>query len=287
MKNITPCFVLLGAAPIVCAESVRLTTESPKSILKIEDFLPEQKKWSISSGVSILNSSNDGGHPGVYINQIAPGQYILDRTSLSYKKEMNGVSGYFSGIYGITDQLSLSTTLNGQWINDKFSSENNESSSKNEYKFNGVGVGSSYQFYRLSDFTLIFGGVTIKNGNISSYAIGSSLNWIYDPLVLNLSFGFLDGISKEKFSNNYNAYTTSGKIIFAVSPEVNLNWGFSKDFIYSKNHYVNSNEWSSTTSLLVGTSVNLMKDLIGVINVKGGVGDNKSSVISVGFSYKI
>lgn len=85
-ENIASCFIFIGTVPIVYADPVRLTTESPKSILKIEDFLPDQKKWSISSGINILNSSNDGSHPGVYINQMAPGQYVLDRTSFAYKK---------------------------------------------------------------------------------------------------------------------------------------------------------------------------------------------------------
>ncbi|WP_241488307.1 hypothetical protein [Winslowiella iniecta] len=289
MRKLVGYLIYCLAVPAVQAATENKSTlkESPKSILKIEDFLPERKSWSFGAGVNILNNSNEGSQPGYYINQISPGQYIIDRTNLAYKKETNGLSGYLSGMYGLTSQLSLSATLNGQWVNTKYSTENNTSSNKSEYKFNGIGFGASYQLYRLSDFTVLFGGVNAKDGTVNSYVLGTSLNWIYDPLVLNFSLGYLDGISREKFSNDYTAYTTSGKVIFAVNPEINLSWGFSKDFINANNYYLNKKEWTSTTSVLAGMSVNLMEDLAGNINLKGGVGNNKSSVISLGLSYKL
>lgn len=287
MKNIFILLFFFGSVSTGHTEPMETLVESPKSILKIEDFLPAQKKWSINTGVNILNNSIDGSHSGVYINEIGPGRYVFDRTSFSYDRESNGVSGYFSGAYGITDNISLSTTLNGQWVNVNFSTENGTNTSKNEYKFNGLGVGVSYQMYKISDFTVLFGGVNLKNGSVNSYSLGTSLNWIYDPVVLAFSLGVLDGISKEKFSSNYKVYTGSGKAIFAVNPEVNLNWGFSKDFVHSKGRYVNKNEWHSTTSMLIGCSINLMDNLTSTVNAKGGVGNNKNSVISLGLSYKI
>lgn len=284
--NYLLCLIVLSPATIL-AETKPSSSDPPKSILKIEDFLPERQKWTVSSGVNILNSSSEGSQPGYHINQISPGQYILDRTNVPYRKENNGASAYLSGMYGVTSQLSLSATLNGQWINTKYSTQNNSSSSQSESKFNGLGVGLSYQLYRLSDYTVFFGGVNAKDGSVGSYVLGASLNWIYDPLVLSFSMGYLDGISKERFSNDFTACTATGKVIFAVNPEVSLNWGLSKDFINARTAYGNDNEWSSNTSILVGVSVNLMKDLAGNISHKGGIGGNKSSVISVGVSYKI
>lgn len=276
-----PCAIFSSAA-----ETIQNEYESPKSILKIDDFLPDKKNWSFNSGINILNSGREGGHPGFYINQIGPAQYIVDRTSFAYKNETNGVSGYLSAIYGLTNQLSLSTTINGQWVNTKYSTESGNSSTKNEYKNNGIGIGANYQFYRLSDFTVLFGGINLNNEKIGNYTLGSAMNWIYDPLVLGFSLGYLNNISKERFSNKYTAYTTSGKVTFAINPEVNLNWVFSKDFIRSNNDYISKREWSSNNSLLLGSTINVKEDLVAVIGVKGGVGNNKNSVISLGLSYK-
>ncbi|UWS32204.1 hypothetical protein [Erwinia pyrifoliae] len=186
-----------------------------------------------------------------------------------------------------TRELALSATLNGQRVNTQYASENNTSSNKNEYRYNGAGVGASYQLYRLSDFTLIFGGVNAKNGLINRYVLGAVLNWIYDPLLLNVSIGYLDGISKDKFSNDHTAYTTSGKVIFAVNPEINLSQGFSKDFIIAKSRFLNKKERTSTTSMLAGMNINLVENITGSINTKGGTGSNKISVISFGLSYKL
>lgn len=271
------------------AETTRgnMAAEPVKSILKVDDFLPKSKSWSFGTGVNIINDSSDGGYSGAYINQISPGHYVIDRTSLSYRKEKNGVSGYLSGMYGLTRQFSLSVTANGQWVNTKFSLENNNNTTKSVYQFNGLGIGASYQFYRLSDYTIFFAGGNVKSGSIQSYVLGSSLNWIYDPLVLNLSLGYLDGISKERFASDYKAYTASGKIVFAVNPEVNLSWGFAKDFINSYSYIAHQKEWSSKASLLVGTTVNLMEDTIGSVNFKGGVGNSNGSVISIGLNYKM
>ncbi|MGF6189465.1 hypothetical protein [Serratia sp. 2723] len=282
--------ILFGMISFIShAETPRenVSAESMKSILKIDDFLPEKKSWSFGTGINIINDSSNGAYSGVYINQISPGQYVIDRTSLSYRREKNGVSGYFSGMYGVTRQLSLSATANGQWVNTKFSLENDGSSTKNEYRFNGIGVGVSYQFYRLSDYTVLFSGGNFKHGSLQSYVLGSSLSWIYDPVVLNLSLGYLDGISKEKFANDYKAYTLSGKVVFAINPEINLNWGVSKDVINAYGYISNQKEWSSKTSLLVGTAVNLAENTIGSVSAKGGVGNNKGSVISIGLNYRM
>ncbi|MFD0705721.1 hypothetical protein [Photorhabdus akhurstii] len=279
---------LSSSFPSLALAQVLLEKEDmTNSSFKIEDFLPDEKSWSLSSGISILNNSGDGSQPRYYVNQISPGQYIVDRTSLSYKKESNGISGYASIMYGITSQFSLSTTLSGQWLNTRYSMEHENKRQETQFRFNGTGIGGSYRFYSLSDFTVFFGGVNVKEGDVSSYAIGSSLSWIYDPLVLNFSLGYLDGISKEHFYNNYSVYTTSGKVIFAITPEVNLNWGVSKDLINSKSHYTGNKEWTSNTSLIMGTSINLMADFVADINVKGGVGNNKNSVISLGLTYKM
>lgn len=99
-------------------------------------------------------------------------------------------------------------------MNTRYTTENRNSVTKNRYNSNGVGLGGSYQFYRLSDYSVFYGGLNVKNDDINSYVFGSSFNWIYDPLVLNLSLGYLDGISKEKFSTGYSAYTASGNITF-------------------------------------------------------------------------
>ncbi|MEQ1962827.1 hypothetical protein ABLB69_06560 [Xenorhabdus khoisanae] len=258
-----------------------------KLLFKIEDFFPDKRSWSFSSGVSILNNSSDGSQPRYYINQISPGQYIVDRTSLSYKKESNGISGYMSIMYGITSQFSLSTTLKGQWLNTRHSIEYEDKKQKTQFRFNGTGIGGSYKIYRFSDLTVFFGGVNIKEGDLSSYSVGSSFSWVYDPLVLNFSLAYLDGISKENFDNDHSIYTASGRVIFAITPEVNLNWGVSKDFVKSSSHYTGSKEWTSNTSLFMGTTINLMEDLVADINVKGGVGNNNHSVISLGLTYKM
>lgn len=75
-------------------KSQSTTKDSPASILKIEDFLPERKRRTLSSGVNMLNNSREASQPGCYINQINPGQYTIDRTSLVYIKETNGSSAY-------------------------------------------------------------------------------------------------------------------------------------------------------------------------------------------------
>lgn len=287
MNQITLLLIFIGTMAPGYAEPIKKSIETPKAILKIEDFLPAKERWTLSSGINILNKSNENGRSGYYINEVGPGQYVIDRTYLSARRETNGVSANLSVMYGITDALSFSTTLNGQWLNTKLSIEDRTSLSNNKFDFNGVGVGASYQMYGMSDFTILFGGMNIKNGGVNGYVLGGVLNWIYDPVVLSFSLGFLDGISSDKFSSDYKASTSTGKIIFAVNPEVNLHWGVSKDFFYSVNHYINKKDWSSTTSLLIGSSVNLMEGVTSNITMKGGVGNNKSSVISLGVSYKI
>ncbi|WP_338559843.1 hypothetical protein [Erwinia sp. E_sp_B04_7] len=285
MKIIT--VILFYAIGVFNAHTAQIANESPKNILKIEDFLPDKKNWSFSSGINIINSNGTGDYPVVYITQVAPGQYVVDQTTKSYDKENNGLSGFLSGMYGITNRVSLAISLNGQWLNTQYQSSDNVYSKKDEFRFNGAGFGLSYQSYILSDFTIFYGGVNINKGEVKSYVLGSSFNWIYDPLVLNISLGSLDGISKEKFSNDYVAYITTGRVIFAVNPEVNLSWGVSKDFINSYGQYGNQKQWRSTSSLLAGTTINLLEDLTGSVNVKGGVGGNKNSVISLGINYKM
>lgn len=282
------CFVLLSAFASVQAEEPKhsFSENSQKSILKIEDFFPAKQKWTVSTGLNILNSNDKGSTPAYYINQISPGNFTVDRTSLAYKKENNGVSAYSTLMYGLTDTISLSTTLNAQWLSTRYTTDNGKSSSKNKTQFNGIGLGGSYQLYQFSDYTVLYGGINTKNNSVKSYILGSSFNWIYDPLVLSLSLGYLDDVSKEKFSTGYNAYTTSGVITFAINPEVNLNWGVTRDYIIADDIYTKGKETISNTSLTLGTSINLMASLLGSFNVKGGVGGNNNSTLSFNLTYK-
>lgn len=87
-----------------------MKVETPKSILKIEDFFPARHKWAVSTGTNIINNGDKGTSSAWYINEISPGNFIIDRTLLSWNKENNGMSAYASVKYGLTNQLSLSTT---------------------------------------------------------------------------------------------------------------------------------------------------------------------------------
>ncbi|WP_071919903.1 hypothetical protein [Serratia inhibens] len=56
MKTIFIFLFFFGTIPTGHTEPMKTVVESPKSILKIEDFLPTQKKWSINTGINILNN---------------------------------------------------------------------------------------------------------------------------------------------------------------------------------------------------------------------------------------
>lgn len=261
----------------ICSE---LTSENTKSALKIEDFFPEKQKWTINTGINIVNNKSTSTTPIYFINQISPNGYLIDRTISTYKKENNGISGYTSVMYGITSGLSASLSANAQWLNTKYRSTHSQDTSNHNYSsFNGIGLGASYQFYSVSDYSIIHGGVNVKNG-INSYYLGSSLNWLYDPLVLSLSIAYLDGISKDRFSTDYKIYSTSGTISFAVNPEATLHFGTVKDFINSQHSL------SSNTAIVTGVSLNTSKSATTHIKVKYGSGGDNST-LSLGLTYKI
>ncbi|MGU4220121.1 hypothetical protein [Escherichia coli] len=257
-----------------------LTSENTKSALKIEDFFPEKQKWTINTGINIINNKSTSTTPIYFINQISPNGYLIDRTTSTYNKENNGISGYTSVMYGITSGLSASLSANAQWLNTKYSSTHSQDTSNHNYgSFNGVGLGVNYQFYSVSDYSIIHGGVNVKNG-INSYYLGSTLNWLYDPLVLSLSIAYLDGISKDRFSTDYKIYSTSGTISFAVNPEATLHFGTVKDFINSQHSL------SSNTAIVTGVSLNTSKSVTTHVKVKYGSGGDNST-LSLGLTYKI
>ncbi len=257
-----------------------LTSENTKSALKIEDFFPEKQKWTINTGINIINNKSTSTTPIYFINQISPNGYLIDRTTSTYNKENNGISGYTSVMYGITSGLSASLSANAQWLSTKYSSTHSQDTSNHNYgSFNGVGLGVNYQFYSVSDYSIIHGGVNVKNG-INSYYLGSTLNWLYDPLVLSLSIAYLDGISKDRFSTDYKIYSTSGTISFAVNPEATLHFGTVKDFINSQHSL------SSNTAIVTGVSLNTSKSVTTHVKVKYGSGGDNST-LSLGLTYKI
>lgn len=273
---ITLVFVFIPSAGI-CSD---LNTENTKSALKIEDFFPEKQKWTINTGINIINNKSTSTTPIYFINQISPNGYLIDRTTSTYNKENNGISGYTSVMYGITSGLSASLSANAQWLNTKYSSTHSQDTRNHNYgSFNGVGLGASYQFYSVSDYSIIHGGINVKDG-INSYYLGSTLNWLYDPLVLSLSMSYLDGISKDRFSTDYKIYSTSGTISFAVTPEATLHFGTLKDFISSRHSL------SSNTAIVTGISLNTSKRVTTHVKVKYGSGGDNST-LSLGLTYKI
>lgn len=273
---ITLVFVFIPSAGI-CSD---LNAENTKSALKIEDFFPEKQKWTINTGINIINNKSTSTTPIYFINQISPNGYLIDRTTSTYNKENNGISGYTSVMYGITNGLSASLSANAQWLNTKYSSTHSQDTSNHNHgSFNGFGLGASYQFYSVSDYSIIHGGINVKDG-INSYYLGSTLNWLYDPLVLSLSMAYLDGISKDRFSTDYKIYSTSGTISFAVTPEATLHFGTVKDFISSRHSL------SSNTAIVTGISLNTSKRVTTHVKVKYGSGGDNST-LSLGLTYKI
>ncbi|HDW2448600.1 TPA: hypothetical protein RLU78_003598 [Escherichia coli] len=273
---ITLLFISIPSAGI-CSD---LTSENTKSALKIEDFFPEKQKWTINTGINIINNKSTSTTPIYFINQVSPNGYLIDRTTSTYNKENNGISGYTSVMYGITNGISASLSANAQWLNTKYSSTHSQDTSDHNYfSFNGIGLGANYQFYSISDYSIIHGGVNVKN-SINSYYLGSTLNWLYDPLVLSLSMAYLDGISKDRFSTNYKIYSTSGTISFAVTPEATLHFGTVKDFI-SAQHSLSSN-----TAIVTGVSLNTSKSVTTHVKVKYGSGGDNST-LSLSLTYKI
>ena len=281
MKKNKLTVLLFTFIPSICFCSNQSNSlETTKSTLKIEDFFPEKHKWTINTGANIFNNKSTLTTPIYFINQVSPNGFLVDRTTSTYNKENNGISGYTSVMYGITNGVSASLSANGQWLRTKLSSPHSQDTRKDDdFSFNGIGLGISYQFYSISDYSIIHGGVNIKD-SINSYYLGSTLNWLYDPLVLSLSMTYLDGISKDRFATDYRIYSTSGIISFAVNPEATLHWGAVKDFIHSQHSL------SSNTAVVTGISLNTSKNITTHMKVKyGSGGDN--SILSVGLTYKL
>lgn len=112
--NINLATLLLGLVSLPsAANDIEERKSAVKQILKIEDFLPDKKSWTISTGMSITQRESNSFNTYVYQYGLTPSISIPYIRNVNKIEKNTGVNGFASVQYGLTKRTSSFALVGG------------------------------------------------------------------------------------------------------------------------------------------------------------------------------
>ncbi|CED60698.1 putative exported protein [Moritella viscosa] len=278
-------FVFLFIFSFCFVSNVFSEGRAVKQILKIEDLLPENKKWTISTGMYLSQRYSESSHSRMYSYENEDGENIPFSYFYQKKKTTNSISGFTSIQYGLTSRLSPFISVGGSY--DEIVSKVNEKE-KVEYKhsLNIFTAGLNYQFNHVQPFVVLMSSYS-KHDDFHSPSIGLISSWIYDPIVLSITsnyrYNYYSGNKPSQYSSDNLMIGAS--MAFAINPDVTLKWGVKNKFILTKNDRAKSYLKGPEVNLGLAMNINEITTLS--TGVDFGVSNNNYYGYKINFSFNI
>ncbi|EJH66630.1 hypothetical protein VCHE25_0585 [Vibrio cholerae HE-25] len=271
--------VLIGLASIPAAANEEENRNlAVKQILKIEDFLPDKKEWTISTGMKISQRESQTFHNYVYQYEIAPNISIPYIRSVSKAEQVTGINGFASVQYGLTKRASLFSVFGGGYkeTNTITNGVKNKTTSGD---FDSYTLGANYQldmFQPLNILTVSYS----KSNYAQSPSLGLVSSWIFDPVVLSLSTRY-QHIEYER-SENLKTLAINGVLSFAVNPEITIKGGVQNKFNFSSD-----DSFLNDAEVDFGIGMTLSESVTMTTGIQYSVSGNDSFSYDLRFSFKV
>jgi hypothetical protein len=277
------CFV----TKLAYAENIPNLVVGAGGIYKVEDFLPEENKWTISSGISIYENTKTNTSPQYSLNITSLGSFFIDNSVSIITTNTKQLSGYTSFQYGVSNNLSLRGTVIGKYTKKDTTDEQFKLNTENKHSVDNYNFGVSYRIENFYPLTVVSAGTGFKAGSLNNYTLSSSFSWILDPVVLTLYPSYIDGISNRKDDVKYRYFSTTGIISVALNNDIDIKFGASKDIYSMKKKNPHSPSWDTASSLITGITFNSGKDFTADFSIDHELGGMDSNTFSIDFSWRV
>jgi len=278
---------LCFATKLALAENIPNLVIGAGGIYKVEDFLPEKNKWTISSGISIYENTKTNTSPQYSLNITSLGSFFIDNSVSIVTTNTKQLSGYTSFQYGVSDSLSLRGTVVGKYTKKDTTDEQFNLTTENKHSVDNYNFGVSYRVDNFYPLTVVSTGAGFKAGSLNNYTLSSSFSWIMDPVVLTLYPSYIDGISNRKDDVKYRYFSTTGIISVALNNDIDIKFGASKDIYSMKKKSPHSPSWDTASSLITGITFNSWKNFTADFSIDHELGGMDSNTFSIDFSWRV
>lgn len=249
-----------------------------KQILKIEDFLPERRNWTLSTGMSVSQISNQSLSSSVYQYEISPNITVPFIYNVYSDNKSSSVSGFLSAQYGATKNISPFISISGSY-NEVLSVKNGESEKATSDDLSNYTLGVSYQFNTIQPFNII--SLSYSNSEYSKTpSVGLLSNWIFDPVVISLSTRYQH--STYKSGRDIDNFSVGGSLSFAVNPEITIQGGINNNFNFSSDQ-----SFLKESQVNLGVAMNLTESITMSTGTKFSVSGNDKFSYDVRFTFKV
>ena len=249
-----------------------------KQILKIEDFLPDKKAWTLSTGMKISQRKSQSLNTHVYQYEIAPNIIIPYVRNVTEKEQVTGINGFASVQYGLTKKASIFSVVSGGY-RETTTTINGKMNKSTSGDFDSYTLGANYQldtFQPLNILTVSYS----KSDYAQSPSLGLVSSWIFDPIVLSLNTRY-QHIEYEK-GDSLDTLALKGSLSFAVNPEITIKGGLQNKFSFSSEEsLLNDAEVDFGIGMTLSESVTMMT------GVQYSVVGNDSFSYDLRFSFKV
>ncbi|EHD0097333.1 hypothetical protein MOV00_002935 [Vibrio vulnificus] len=271
--------LFIGLSPLpVTANEKENRQLAVKQILKIEDFLPDKKAWTISTGVKISQRKSQSFDNHVYQYEIAPNISIPYIRSVSEIEKITGISSFASVQYGLTKKASIFSVFSGSY-RETTTTTNNKRYKSTSGDFDSYTLGANYQLDTFNPLNILTVSYS-ESDYAQSPSLGLVSSWIFDPVVLSLSTRY-QNIDYER-GENINTLAFKGVLSFAVNPEVTIKGGVQNKFNFSSDEsFLNDAEVDFGIGMTLSESVTM------ITGIQYSVVGNDSFSYDFKFSFKV
>lgn len=291
MKRCVCSFTLL----VMCLGTDFAYAENPPNLVmgaggniyKVEDFLPEKNKWTISSGISVYENNKSSTFPQYTLNITSLGSFFVDNTVSVVNNKTKQLNGYASFKYGLTDNFYFRGTWFGKYTRKDTSDSQLNLNSETKGNADNYNVGLSYRLDNFYPLTVLSVGTGFKAGNINNITLSSSFSWVMDPVVLTLYPSYIDGISSKKDDIKYRYFSTAGILSLALNNDVDVKFGASKDVYTTKKRNPHTPSWDTSSSLISGVTFNSWKVFVVDFTIDHELGGMNANTFSLDFSWRV
>ncbi|NOI60847.1 hypothetical protein [Vibrio coralliilyticus] len=260
------------------AEDIEERKSAVKQILKIEDFLPDKKSWTISTGMSITQRESNSFNTYVYQYGLTPSISIPYVTNVSTTEKNTGVNGFASVQYGITKRTS-SFALVGGGYREKITTTNGKESKSTSGNLDSYTIGFNYQLDTFQPLNILTASYS-KSDYAESPSVGLLSSWIFDPIVLSLSSRYQH--IKYDRGDSLNGLAFKGSLSFAVNPEISIRGGLQNKF-----NFASDQSLLNESEIDLGIGMTLTESVTMTTGVRFSVAGDDSFSSDLRFTFKV
>lgn len=270
--------------------------EGEGTTFKIEDFSPNEGRYSIQAGMGYRTSDTQGASFSTVTLPLGH-DVALQIPEIGLRESKEDVMFFrVGGRYAISDRLNIHVSTKAD-VRRQAVKVNGEWEERHDSGWRQINAGVDYRLtapYQ-QPYVVGFADVAVierEREGMSfgeSAIVGVSSHWAYDPAILSITGTYSNFSREEVEGGRHGLEEVVGAAMsfgLAINPEINFRVGMSHAFGVRDRKDRGDTPWSSSSALNFGYTHRLSKEWMMTVTAEAGVAGNDSAATYMGLTWK-